>query len=140
MAVLPGQGLQLQALANFGKLNALWPGGRRYTTRTGEMLDELLPLAAQRGDGLAWEYYFTFDGGQPPWVSGMAQGTAVQALSRAAVRLGREAEIVPLAQRALGIFPEPPPTGVRVDDGDGAYYLIYSFAPTCGSSTASCSR
>jgi len=125
----PGQGLQLQVLANFGKLNGLWSGGRRYTTRMGEMVDELLPLAAQRGDGLAWEYYFTFDGGKPPWVSGMAQGTAVQALSRAAARLGREAEILPFAQRALGIFREPPPNGVRVDDGDGAHYLIYSFAP-----------
>jgi hypothetical protein len=125
----PGQGLQLQVLANFGKLNGLWSGGRRYTTRMGELLDELLPLAAQRGAGLAWEYYFTFDGGKPPWVSGMAQGTAVQALSRAAVRLGREAEVVPFAQRALGIFREPPPAGVRVQDGDGAHYLIYSFAP-----------
>jgi D-glucuronyl C5-epimerase C-terminus len=124
----PGQGLQLQVLANFGKLNGLWSGGRRYTTRLGDMVDELLPLAAQRGSGLAWEYYFTFNGGKPPWVSGMAQGTAVQALARAASRLGR-ADIVPFAQRALGIFREPPPAGVRVEDGDGAHYLIYSFAP-----------
>ena len=125
----PGQGLQLQVLANFGKLNALWSGGRRYDTRLGALLDELLPLAAQRGDGLAWEYYFSFGGGRPPWVSGMAQGTAVQAISRAAVRLGREAELIPTAQRALRLFRQAPPTGVRLDDGDGAHYLIYSFAP-----------
>ena len=34
--------------------------------------------------GVAWEYYFSFGGGRPPWVSGLAQGTAVQALARAA--------------------------------------------------------
>ena len=48
------------------------------------MLDELLPLAAERAGGLAWEYYFSFGGGRPPWVSGLAQGTAVQALARSA--------------------------------------------------------
>src|SRR5205085_7380309 len=26
---------------------------------------------------IAWEYYFDF-GGSPPWISGMAQGTALQ--------------------------------------------------------------
>ena len=93
------------------------------------MVDELLPLAAERGDGLAWEYYFTFGGGSPPWVSGMAQGTAVQALARAATRLGREAEMLPLAQRALAIFEAPTPQGVRVPDEHGTHYAIYSFAP-----------
>jgi hypothetical protein len=125
----PGQGLQLQMLANAGKLNGLWSGGRRYNARLEAMLDEFLALAAQRGDGIAWEYYFTFNGGRPPWVSGMAQGTAVQAISRAAVRLGRQADVFPLAQRALRVFRLPPPTGVRVDDAGGAHYLIYSFAP-----------
>jgi D-glucuronyl C5-epimerase C-terminus len=125
----PGQGLQLQMLANAGKLNGLWTGGRKYNSRLEAMLDEFLAVAVQRGDGLAWEYYFTFDGGRPPWVSGMAQGTAVQAISRAAVRLGRQADVIPFAQRALRIFRTPPPAGVRVDDADGAHYLIYSFAP-----------
>jgi DNA-binding transcriptional ArsR family regulator len=40
----PGQGLQLQVLGNFGKLNGLWGG--RENTRLAFMLDELLPLAA----------------------------------------------------------------------------------------------
>ena len=83
----PGQGLQLQMLGNFGKLNGLW--GTRANARLAVMLDELLPLAAERAGGLAWEYYFTFGGGRPPWVSGLAQGTAVQALARAATRLRR---------------------------------------------------
>ena len=124
----PGQGLQLQMLGNFGKLNGLWGG--RQNARLGTMLDELLPLAARRAGGLAWEYYFSFGGGLPPWVSGMAQGTAVQALARAATRLRRQAEVLPVAQRALAAFETRTPVGVRVPAGAGVHYAIYSFAPS----------
>jgi hypothetical protein len=125
----PGQGLQLQILGNFGKLNGLW--GTRRNARLAAMLDELLPLAAARGgkNGLAWEYYFTFDGGSPPWVSAISQGTAVQALARAAKRLHREADVLPVAKRALGIFKKRTPTGVRVPAEHGDTYVMYSFAP-----------
>jgi hypothetical protein len=124
----PGQGLQLQMLGNFGKLNGLWGG--RENTRLAFMLDELLPLAAERAGGLAWEYYFAFGGGRAPWVSGLAQGTAVQALARAATRLRRQADVLPIAQRALAIFEAPTPQGVRVPAEQGNHYAIYSFAPS----------
>jgi D-glucuronyl C5-epimerase C-terminus len=123
----PGSGLQLQVLGNFGKLNGLWGG--RENTRLAFMLDELLPLAAERAGGLAWEYYFSFGGGRPPWVSGLAQGTAVQALARSARRLKRTADVLPIAQRALTIFDAPTPQGVRVPAEHGNHYAIYSFAP-----------
>jgi hypothetical protein len=122
----PGAGLQIQPLANFGKLNGLWQG-KIYDDRLRALLDELLPLAVERDGALAWEYYFSFDGGKPPWVSGLAQGTALQALGRAATRLGREADVLPIARRAMQIFELPPPVGVRVRRGQGAHYLIYSF-------------
>jgi hypothetical protein len=122
----PGAGLQIQPLANFGKLNGLWQG-KIYDDRLRALLDELLPLAVERGGALAWEYYFTFDGGKPPWVSGLAQGTALQALGRAATRLGREADVLPIARQAMHVFELPPPVGVRVRRGEGAHYLIYSF-------------
>jgi D-glucuronyl C5-epimerase-like protein len=124
----PGQGVQLQMLGNFGKLNGLW-GARRQDDQLAVMLDELLPLAAERAGGVAWEYYFNFGGGRPPWASGLAQGTAVQALARAAVRLDRQADVLPIAQRALNLFEAPTPTGVRVPAEDGNHYAIYSFAP-----------
>src|SRR3954451_18920460 len=57
---VPGQGLQLHPLANFGKLNAYARGSRRNDPRTSLLLDELLSVAVPRGGGLAWEYYFTF--------------------------------------------------------------------------------
>ena len=77
----PGQGIELQMLANFGKANALWAGNKKIALRT--LLDQLLPLAVDRGGFPAFEYYFKFGGGKPPWVSSIAQGTAVQALARA---------------------------------------------------------
>jgi D-glucuronyl C5-epimerase C-terminus len=123
----PGQGLQLQMLGNFGKLNGLWGG--RQNAALEAMLDELLPLAAERAGGLAWEYYFAFGGGRAPWVSGLAQGTAVQALARAATRLRRQADVLPVAQRALAIFEARTPQGVRVPAEAGDHYAIYSFAP-----------
>jgi hypothetical protein len=124
----PGQGLQLQMLGNFGKLNGLW--GSKRNARLAVMLDELLPLAAERAGGLAWEYYFNFGGGRPPWVSSIAEGTAVQALARAAQRLGRKADVLPIAQRALGVFRARTSTGVRVPADHGDHYAMYSFAPS----------
>jgi hypothetical protein len=124
----PGQGIQIQVLGTAGKLNAL-AKSRREVERTGAMVDELLPLAAERAGGVAWEYYFPFGGGRPPWVSGLAQGTMLQALARAAVKLGRQADIFPVTSRALAIFEQAPPAGVREPAVGGVHYLIYSYAP-----------
>jgi hypothetical protein len=121
-----GQGIELQMLGNFGKANGLWTGKRNNELRA--LLEELVPLAAQRGGVPAWEYYFHFGGGSPPWTSGMSQGTAVQALGRAADRLG-EPSYRDLALRAVGLFAQAPPTGVRVVTPAGAHYLLYSFSP-----------
>jgi hypothetical protein len=93
------------------------------------LMDELLALPADRAGGVAWEYYFDFDGGAPPWVSSLAQGTGLQALSRAALKSGRGAELMPLLHRALGIFRTAPPEGVRTPADGGIHYVQYSFAP-----------
>jgi len=120
-----GEGLQIQWLGTFGKVNGLWQGN--YTTSLREIVDEALSLAVQRAGGIAWEYLFRFDGGRPPWVSGLAQGTAVQAIARAGVKLNQPAYLT-AAKAGLGIFREAPPGGVRVATPAGAHYLIYSFA------------
>jgi hypothetical protein len=123
----PGQGWQIQWLGTFGKANALW----MVKTRDGDLrrlLDEALGLATQRAGGIAFEYLFHFDGGRPPWVSGLAQGTGLSALSRGAVRL-KDTKYFDAARSALGIFKAPPPAGVLDKTTAGAHYLQYSYAP-----------
>ncbi|MEO8689515.1 MAG: D-glucuronyl C5-epimerase family protein [Solirubrobacteraceae bacterium] len=122
----PGQGLQFHPLANFAKLNQLWAS---RSPDMGQLLDELLALRVPRAGGTAWEYDFAYGGGKPPWVSGLAQGTAIQSIARVAQRTGRQAEVFPIADEALGIFATPPPAGVRVATADGAHYALYSFDP-----------
>ena len=122
-----GQGIQLQMLANFGKANALW--AERDATALRRLVDELVTLAASRRGSPTWEYYFRFGGGVPPWTSGMSQGTAVQALGRASELLA-DPSLRELAARALALFERPPPRGVRQRGSAGAFYLIYSFAPS----------
>jgi hypothetical protein len=121
-----GQGIQLQILANFGKANGAWQAKDDEDLRA--LLDELVPLASDREGLLAWEYWFRFGGGSPPWASGMAQATGVQALARAADRLGEPA-YRDAAIRALALFETPAPRGVRVEGEVGPHYLLYSFAP-----------
>ena len=71
---------------------------------------------------------FHFDGGAPPWTSGLSQGTALQALSRAWSRL-KTPTYLTAAQQALKLFQAPPPEGVRVATAAGATYLEYTYAP-----------
>jgi hypothetical protein len=121
-----GQGIQLQMLANFGKANALWAAKKSSALRS--LVNELLPLAADHGGWPAFEYYFKFGGGKPPWISSIAQGTAVQALARAGQLLG-DPNLSMFALQALAAFEQPPPNGVRQDTPTGPFYLIYSFNP-----------
>ena len=131
----PGRGMQLQPLASWGKVN--WLARTCLRDRTvarrraacpvralRRAVDGLVGLAARRGRFLAWEHYFQWGGGTPPWISGMTQATAVSALARASRALD-EPRWRRAAHRALGAFDAPPPLGV--DGGD--HFLMYSFAP-----------
>jgi hypothetical protein len=123
----PGQGWQIQWLGTFGKANALW----MVKTRDDDLrrlLDEALSLGTRRAGGMAFEYLFRFDGGRPPWVSGLAQGTGLSALARGAVRL-KDTKYFDAARQVLGIFKVPPPSGVLDKTSAGAHYLQYSYAP-----------
>src|SRR3954451_25229095 len=162
----PGSGLRLQALANWGTANALYNACKGINTEPGvpcqpdklrALLDRLVAMAVNRGGFLAWEYYFPFGGGRPPWVSGIATGSALSALSRSA-ELFREQEQQPqpapaqptggstptpapettppqhdsayyldVARRALPVYEHSAPTGIRAAAPRGNHYLIYSF-------------
>jgi hypothetical protein len=130
---LPALFLTLQRNVEWWSTQRLLRPGERvsfsYDARTSALLDEALSLATERAGGLAWEYLFPFNGQAPPWVSSLAQGTGLQAMARSATRLGRQAEVFPVAMRGLGIFQERPPAGVRLKAGKGAHYLQYSGLP-----------
>ncbi|MGA9284925.1 MAG: D-glucuronyl C5-epimerase family protein [Solirubrobacteraceae bacterium] len=122
----PGQGIEIQWLATFGEANGYFLD--KETTALKEVLAEAIPLATQRAGGIAWEYMFQFDGGSPPWTSGLSQGTALQVLARAWSKT-HEPQYLAAAQQALGIFKTGPQTGVRVKTAAGAHYLEYTYAP-----------
>jgi hypothetical protein len=122
----PGQGIEIQWLGTFGAANGLYDD-RQYDALAA-LLDQAVGLAAIRGGGIAWEYDFSFDGGAPPWVSAITEGTAVQALGEGGTVL-REPALLGYGHEALGIFSVAPPVGIRSSTGAGARYLIYSFAP-----------
>jgi hypothetical protein len=122
----PGQGVEIQWLASFGKANGYFFA--KETTALEELLNEAIPLATQRAGGIAWEYMFQFDGGLPPWTSGLSQGTAIQVLARAWSET-HEPQYLTAAQQALGIFKAGPSAGVRVATPGGAHYLEYTYAP-----------
>jgi D-glucuronyl C5-epimerase-like protein len=123
----PGQGIEIQWLATFGEANGYYLSGDE-NSKLRELLGEVIPLATQRAGGIAWEYMFKFDGGPPPWTSGLSQGTALQVLARAWSRFKEPADLA-AAQQALGIFKTPPPQGVRVATPAGAMYAEYTYAP-----------
>jgi hypothetical protein len=154
----PGSGLRLQPLANFGAANALYNACKGIDTEPGTpcepdalraLLDRLVAMAARRDGFLAWEYYFPFGGGRPPWVSGIATGSALSALSRSAALFQEQAQQQPApapapAQPTGGSTPAPAPalapTPTAQPVHDAAYYLgiakqalpVYSHAAPVG--------
>jgi hypothetical protein len=100
----PGEGLQLHPLTTFKKANNMHGACERQEASCDEaglrrLLDEMESLAVQRSpDFIAWEYGFHFDGGTPPWISGMADATGIQAYGRPS-RPRRRSACVPPASR-----------------------------------------
>jgi hypothetical protein len=152
----PGTGLRLQPLANFGKANALANACRGVNTRPGTpceadalraLLDRLVAMAAVRHGFLAWEYYFPIYGGRPPWVSGIATGSALSALSNSAAFFQQQQPPPqePAPQPTGGTIP-PPPIPRSAQDGEApppnppSFYLdaarralpIYKRSPPVG--------
>ena len=96
----PGQGIELQVLATFGKADGLYTAGPSDYPQMEALLAQMIPLAVNRGGGLVWEYYFQFGGGKPPWTSAMSQGTGIEALTRAYLA-SNDPSYLQLAHQAL---------------------------------------
>ncbi|MGD0166808.1 MAG: D-glucuronyl C5-epimerase family protein [Gaiellaceae bacterium] len=81
-----GRGFEFHPLANFAALNAAVAAGD--TTAAGRLAEALIARGVRlHGGGIGWEYYFDYAGGRAPWLSGMAQAAAAQALAAAAGQL-----------------------------------------------------
>ena len=116
----PGLGFQFHPLENFAKLNNF--ASRKDGVRGGELAQALLDRGVPRAGGLAWEYYFRFGGGRPPWLSGMAQAVAAQALARAGTRF-EDPQLMAASQR---VYRTVPSLTRRVDAGP--WIRIYAFS------------
>jgi hypothetical protein len=123
-----GQGIEIQWLATFGKGNGYYLSGHENANLK-QLVSEIIPLATARAGGIAWEYMFHFDGGAPPWTSGLSQGTGLEVLARAWQRFKEPADLT-AAQQAVGIFETPPPQGVMVRTPIGNWYAEYTYAPS----------
>jgi hypothetical protein len=132
----PGNGLQLQPLANWGKVNALagaclgvyGPNVPCEPDKLKNYLDAMVATASNRGGFTTWEYWFPFSGGSPPWTSGLSQGTAITALVRGSIVL-KDPSYLKVARSAVGAFTHSAPIGVRTHAFGGDWYAEYSFAP-----------
>jgi hypothetical protein len=92
----PGLGLQWHPLASFGALNAVVTA--RDATRSARLAEALV----EREEDGGYEYYFAFAGGRGPWLSGLAQAVAAQALARAG-ELTSNSELAVSAAHAYGV-------------------------------------
>ncbi|HEY8703361.1 MAG TPA: D-glucuronyl C5-epimerase family protein [Gaiellaceae bacterium] len=115
----PGKGLEFHPLAAFGALNAA--ALAQDAERTGLLSAALVARGIPRGNGLIWEYSFNFGFGRPPWVSGMAQAVAAQALGRAAVVL-EDPTLTLAAVRAYAAVPS-----LTLQLSAGPWVRLYGF-------------
>ncbi len=128
-AYYPGHGLQFQPLFNWTKVNGYW-FAKDYAGMQA-LIDELAPLAVpQRGGWVSWEYAFDYPGSRAPWLSGMAQGVAIQALARAWEATHDDRDLA-LAQRALpGLGRRTAAGGLLVESARGRWWPLYAEHPS----------
>ena len=127
-AYYPGHGLQLQPLFNWTKVNGYW-FAKDYAGMQ-KLIDRLAPLAVrQPGGWVSWEYAFDYPGSRAPWLSGMAQGVAIQALARA-WQATHDPEDLALAQRALpGLGRSLAAGGLLGSSASGRWWPLYAEHP-----------
>jgi hypothetical protein len=120
----PGSGFEFHPLANFGALNAATTSKNVSATR---MLAAALVARGvpEASGGIGWEYYFDYQGGRAPWLSGFAQAVAAQAFARAAKLLPSEAQrLLAEANAAYRSIPGRLDEHLRV----GPWIKLYGFS------------
>jgi D-glucuronyl C5-epimerase-like protein len=128
-AYYPGHGLQFQPLFNWTRVNGYW-FAKDYAGMQ-KLIDRLAPLAVrQPGGWISWEYAFDYPGSRAPWLSGMAQGVAIQALARA-WQVTHDPEDLALARRALpGLGRSLASGGLLGSAVSGRWWPLYAEHPS----------
>jgi hypothetical protein len=128
-AYYPGHGLQLQPLFNWTRVNGYW-FAKDYAGMQ-DLIDRLADLAVrQPGGWVSWEYAFDYPGSRAPWLSGMAQGVAIQALARAWQATGNPRDLA-LARQALPGLGRPLAAGGLLGSSrSGRWWPLYAEQPS----------
>jgi hypothetical protein len=120
-----GRCFEFHPLANFGALNARVAAGDADGAQ--RLADALVARGVyQHGGGIAWEYTFPYAGGRAPWLSGMAQAVAAQALARTAGLLLGQTESVSLMGKARAAY-QAIPGRLLTSVAAGPWIRLYSF-------------
>ena len=118
-----GHGYAFHPLANFARLNTLVLGGRDEDAS--RLAAALAARGVSYGRGIVWQYTFPFGRGKPPWISGMAQAVAAQALARTADAVQDPI----LMEAATGAYSAIPGRLVTAFPPTGPWIKLYSFDP-----------
>ena len=120
-----GQCFEFHPLAEFGELNARVSA--KDVAGAEQLGDALVARGVRQYGGTTWEYYFGFDGGRPPWLSGMAQAVATHAFTRAATLVPDAAPaFLRAAQGAYSVIPNRLVTNTAA----GPWIRLYAFDGT----------
>ena len=120
-----GRCFEFHPLGNFSALNALVAAGNAAGAQ--RLADALVARAVYlRRGGIGWEYEFPY-GGPAPWISGMAQAVAAQALARTAALVPAESSMLLAKARAAY---QAIPAGLLTSVAAGPWIRLYSFSST----------
>jgi hypothetical protein len=120
-----GRCFEFHPLANFGALNARVAAGDADGSQ--RLADALVARGVyQPSGGIGWEYTFPYSGGRAPWLSGMAQAVAAQALARAAGLELSQSESASLMGKARAAY-QAIPGRLLTSVAAGPWIRLYSF-------------
>jgi D-glucuronyl C5-epimerase C-terminus len=120
-----GRCFEFHPLANFGALNARVAAGDADGAK--RLADALVARGVyQKSGGIGWEYTFPYAGGRAPWLSGMAQAVAAQALARTAGLLLTQADSTSLMGKARAAY-QAIPGRLLTSVAAGPWIRLYSF-------------
>lgn len=128
-----GSGVQFQPFETFKQgmreLNQAEPD----VEAARKIADRMLELKQDRGTSTTWEYFFPWGGPSRPWTSAISQALATEFFWRVGQSVD-ESERAPydeVTDRIARSFMRSTRFGgVGVPEGDGRYYVMYSFNPS----------